>query len=79
MDLIRTLQDPDVVFASLDDINTALICAGQDHIHDIVAVLRVSTNKMFQNSVITARRQRISRRGKPFHRNMLVWAKVGEK
>ena len=74
-DLVRTLLDPDAVFALSDDAYTAAVCARQDARHDVVAIIRISTTRPLQNSVITARRQRQARRGKPSHRNQLVWLK----
>ncbi len=78
-DLIKTLNDPDAVYRSLDDLNTALIYVRQDQTHDIVAVVKISTDLALQNSVITARRQRSGKRGKPLSRNALVWKREGEK
>lgn len=72
-DLGRTLLDPEAVFALMDDQHTALLCSRQDHFHDIIAVVSISISCPLHNSVITARRQRRTRRGKPSHRNLLVW------
>ena len=76
--VVECLIDPDAVAELLDLAHSAMFYKQQDPLHDIVLVVRISHDPNLANSVITARRQRRSRRGKPRSRTRLIWSRVDE-
>jgi hypothetical protein len=76
--VVAGLIDPDAVAQMLDAEATALFYRREDDRHDIAIIVSISHDPARANSVITARRQRRSRRGKPRMRTGVFWEK-GEK
>lgn len=71
--LIQALLEPDIVFEILDAENTLLCLICQDEQHGVVVIVSISSTPGLSNSVITARRQRRGKRGKPASRQRMIW------
>ena len=73
--LVRTLLDPEQVHVATGPGDTAALFGRQDSAHDIVVIVAVSSEESLANSVITARRQRTTRKFTESKRRNMVRGK----
>jgi hypothetical protein len=74
-EIVNAVRNPERIYRLRDSQLTIMCCFSQDRQHDIAVIVSIAADKALRNSVITARRQRRNRTGKPIHRHELIWIK----